>query len=158
MDSLFNGARHRSSPHIHEPRSLENSQQIKTATENLPEGAQQQASGVVAGVSNVATGVAGTAGGAVKGILDTAGNTVCHTYFNLLLLYLPELPFFKPSKSEHYEVDTHSGWHPRRRRRFHPPRHRDRPWQHRPVRRQRLHFESRRNLFILLFRHGEFCN
>ena len=44
---------------------------------NLPPEQQEQAKGILANAQGMAGGVAQAGGGAVKGVLDTAGNTVC---------------------------------------------------------------------------------
>ena len=63
--------------------------QIKLATDQLPEEQKKQAEGFVGGLTNVAGGVAGTAGGAVKSVVDTAGDTV--SLFRLRSLALSDL-------------------------------------------------------------------
>lgn len=57
--------------------STSHSQQAQEAMKNLPPEQQEQAKGVMANAQAGAGALAGTAGGAVKGVVDTAGNTVC---------------------------------------------------------------------------------
>ena len=47
---------------------------------NLPPEQQEQAKGILANAQGMVGGVAQAGGGAVKGVLDTAGNTVCSHY------------------------------------------------------------------------------
>lgn len=62
---------------------------------SIPPEQREKAKGIVANMQGVAGGVAGTVGGGVKGVVDTAGNTVCHflapPFFNLLM-YPPTNP------------------------------------------------------------------
>lgn len=44
---------------------------------SIPPEQREKAKGIVANMQGVAGGVAGTVGGGVKGVVDTAGNTVC---------------------------------------------------------------------------------
>lgn len=53
-----------------------NREQLKAASQQLPEEQQKQLGGVIDQVQDVGVNAAGAAGGAVKGVLDTAGNAV----------------------------------------------------------------------------------
>ena len=59
------------------------SEQAQEAMKNLPPEQQEQAKGMMANAQAGAGALAGTAGGAVKGVVDTAGNTVCPPWSNL---------------------------------------------------------------------------
>ncbi|KAL8932190.1 MAG: hypothetical protein Q9216_006930 [Gyalolechia sp. 2 TL-2023] len=54
---------------------------------NIPPEQREKAKGILANMQGVGGGLANTAGGAVKGVVDTAGDTVCLLFLFLFFVF-----------------------------------------------------------------------